>query len=63
MDKKSIRYIKGGNDMNKEVRKLNLTKIRKKKSIIISTKEALKDVVQIDWSDDVLSGKKKIIVQ
>ncbi|MCL1950434.1 MAG: hypothetical protein FWF59_11950 [Turicibacter sp.] len=28
----------------------------------ISTEEALKDVTPIDWSEEVLSGKAKIII-
>jgi uncharacterized protein YuzE len=35
---------------------------RTKKLNIVSYKEALKDVIPIDWSEDVLSGKKKVIV-
>jgi hypothetical protein len=30
--------------------------------IVISTKEALEDVIPIDWPEDVLSGKRKVIV-
>lgn len=29
------------------------------KGNIISTEEALKDIIPIDWSDDVLAGKYK----
>ncbi len=29
----------------------------------VSTKEALKDVEPVKWSKDVLSGKKKVLVQ
>lgn len=34
-----------------------------KKHKIISSEEALKDVVPINWSNDVLSGKKKVIIK
>lgn len=29
---------------------------------IISSKEALKDVIPIEWSEDVLSGEKKVVI-
>lgn len=32
-----------------------------KRQKTISSKEALKDVKPIDWGEDVLSGKKKVI--
>lgn len=44
------------------VRKLDMKKIAQKKSIIVSTKEALKDVTPIKWGPSVLSGQKKVIV-
>ncbi|KUO73380.1 MAG: hypothetical protein APF77_13745 [Clostridia bacterium BRH_c25] len=50
--------------VNKEnYKKLDLNKIANKKSIIVSTKEALEDVTPVNWSDIVLSGKKKIIIE
>lgn len=42
------------------IRKLDMEKIAQKKSIIVSTKEALKDVTPIKWSTDILMGQKKI---
>lgn len=48
---------------NVNFKKLDLNKIASKKSIIVSTKDALKDVTPINWSDAVLSGKKKVIVE
>jgi len=47
---------------NKEYRHLDITKLRSKKSIVISSEESLKDIVPIDWSDEVLSGEKKVII-
>lgn len=41
---------------------LNLSKLQNKKSIIISSKEALKDVTPIDWNQEALTGKKKIVI-
>ena len=53
--------IKGGVTMNnKKLRSLDLNKIRNKKSIIVSSKEALKDVTPVKWDEEVLSGKEKI---
>lgn len=47
-------------DMNvtieKKYRKLDRSKLKNRKRTIISSEEALKDVVPIDWSDEVLSG-------
>lgn len=47
---------------SKKFKSLNLDKLKDKKSRIVSTKEALSNVTQIDWSEEVLSGQKKIIV-
>jgi hypothetical protein len=43
-------------------KKLDLDKIRNKKSTIVSSKEALEKITPIDWSKDVLSGNKKVII-
>jgi hypothetical protein len=45
------------------MRKLDLNKLKNKSKIEISSKEALKDIIPIEWSKDVLEGKKKIIVR
>jgi hypothetical protein len=61
VDKKNIRLKKGGNDMmNKKYKPLDLSKLAAKKSTIVSSEESLKDISPINWSKDVLSGKKKI---
>lgn len=39
---------------------LDLNALMSKKSKIVSSKEALKDVKPIDWSDEVLRGEKKV---
>lgn len=44
-------------------RTLNMEKIRNRKSTVISSEKALEDVVPIKWSDDVLSGKKKVEIK
>lgn len=36
--------------------------LKNKRTIIVSSQEALKDVVPIEWSEDVLSGKTKIVI-
>lgn len=41
---------------------LDVRKIKNRENTIISSKEALKDVVPINWSKNVLSGKKKVTV-
>ncbi|MBP7347674.1 MAG: hypothetical protein KA965_03245 [Butyrivibrio sp.] len=41
---------------------LNMNLINSKESKIVSSKEALKDVTTINWSDKVLSGEKKVLV-
>lgn len=43
-------------------RTLDLGKLRNRKHTVVSTKEALKDVTPIDWSNDVLSGKRKVTI-
>jgi len=43
-------------------RSLNMEKIRSKKSVFLSTEEALKDVVPIEWDEDVLNGNKQVIL-
>ena len=48
--------------MNKKFRSLDISKLNTKKSTIISYEEALKDIIPINWSKDVLSGKKKVLI-
>lgn len=64
MDKKNIRLKKGDNAiMNKKYKSLDLSKLNNKKSTIVSSEKALKDISPINWSKKVLSGKKKVIVE
>ncbi|MGY0372459.1 hypothetical protein [Clostridium sp. JNZ J1-5] len=51
----------GGVSMNK-FKSLNLNILQNKKTTIISTQESLKDIAPINWSEEVLSGKKKVLV-
>lgn len=54
----------GGIDMTGTTyRKLNMSKLSGRKHRIISSETALKDVVPIEWSDDVKAGKKKIQIK
>lgn len=46
----------------KNYKSLDMSKIKDKKSSIVTSREALKDVTPINWSRDVLSGKKTITV-
>jgi len=41
---------------------LDLKKIDSKKSVFISTEEALKDIIKIDWDEDVLKGNKQVVL-
>ncbi len=62
--KRKIRLKRGGNDMmNKKFKSLNLSKLNGKKSTIVSSKKALEDITPINWSSDVLSGKKKTLIE
>lgn len=41
--------------------KLDIKKLREEKNTtIISSKESLEDIEIIEWSEDVLNGKKKV---
>ncbi|MGL5329087.1 MAG: hypothetical protein ACRDD7_07455 [Peptostreptococcaceae bacterium] len=45
------------------IKKLNMNKIKENPIGTIPSKEALKDVTPIQWSEDVVSGKKKVTVK
>ena len=42
------------------IKKLNTEKIKTNTNNIMSSKEALKDVVPIQWSEDILSDKNEL---
>lgn len=48
-----------GNDNRK---KLNISILQSKQTVVVSSEEALKNITPINWSEDVLTGKKKVIV-
>lgn len=50
------------NELRRDLKGLDMSKISNKKSKIVSTEDALKDVAPINWSQDILLGKRKIIV-
>lgn len=42
--------------------KLDLKAVKKRIVKTVSTEEALKDAVPIEWPSDVIEGKKKVII-
>lgn len=45
-----------------QMNRLDLDALWKKKSRIVSSEEALKDVIPIQWDNDILEGRKKVTV-
>ena len=43
-------------------RGLNLDKIKNKPCKIVTSEEALKDIIPFNWSKEVLEGKKTVVV-
>jgi RimJ/RimL family protein N-acetyltransferase len=65
VDEVIMSKFKGGDSMkavviNNKYNPLDMKILRSKESTTISSEEALKDIEPIDWSDEVLSGKKKV---
>jgi hypothetical protein len=53
----------GGTIMEeKKYNRLDMGKFNAKKSIFVSNKESLEDVIPMNWSREVLEGKKKVMV-
>ncbi len=48
-------------DERKSYRRLDMSKL-KFSDQPISMEESLKDIIPIPWSDDVLNGKKKVVI-
>lgn len=42
---------------------LDLQAVLSKKSKIVSSEEALREVVPVSWSDDVMQSQKKVVVK
>ena len=66
-DSKKTQTMKGGifmvNYDSRGYRKLDMSKLASRKHQTMSSKEALRDVEPIKWSDDVLSGNKKVTIK
>ena len=63
MIKKANRVVsmsRGGINIIK--RSLNLGKLANKKITTVSSEEALKDIIPINWNDEVLNDTKKVVV-
>jgi len=43
--------------------KLDLAALLNKKNTIISSEEALKDVKPVEWGEDMLQGKKSVVIK
>ncbi|MCL2223843.1 MAG: hypothetical protein FWB96_02620 [Defluviitaleaceae bacterium] len=41
---------------------IDMEKIKNKKCTFISSEEALKDVIPIEWSDEVANGDKRVLL-
>ena len=55
--------IAGGAIMEESTyRPLDMKKIQNKESVLISAEEALKDIIPIEWDEDVLNGNKQVIL-
>lgn len=63
MGRYKVKKIGGTSFMTTQTyKKLDLDKIRSKKTVVVSSKEALEKITPIDWSKDVLSGNKEVII-
>ncbi len=48
---------------NQIYRRLDFSKISSRNTKVVSSEEALKDVKPIEWSEDVLNGKRKVTIK
>ena len=39
-----------------------ISKLSNRKSGFLTTSEAIKDITPIKWSDDIINGKKKVVI-
>ena len=46
----------------KPIQRLDMEKLKSRITKVISTEEALKDIEPMEWPEEVLSGKKKVII-
>ena len=49
--------------MNPSYRRLDFSKISSRNTKVVSSEEALKDVTPVEWSEDILNGKRKVTVK
>lgn len=49
--------------MATEYNTFDLNVIMKKNAKVISSEEALKDVNPVEWSEDILQGKEKVVIK
>lgn len=47
----------------KKHKSFDLSLLEDRKTIIMTSKEALEDVTPFDWSEDVLNGEAKVLVE
>lgn len=45
-----------------EVRKLNKSKLVGRKRTVMSTEDAIKEISVIDWAEDIINGRKQVII-
>ena len=48
---------------NQIYRRLDFSKISSRNTKVVSSEEALKDVTPVEWSEDILNGKRKVTVK
>ena len=47
---------------NNGYKKLDKSKLNNRRRTIVPSEVALKDIVPINWSDEVLNGEKKVLI-
>lgn len=48
---------------NQIYRRLDFSKISSRNTKVVSSEEALKDVIPVEWSEDILNGKRKVTIK
>lgn len=56
---RGIKYVSN----NQVGRRLDFGKFSNRNTKMVSSEEALRDVKSIEWSEDVLNGKQKVIIR
>ena len=60
--KKEVNNMEAVLDETKSYRRLDMSKLKNRKIGTMSSEEALKDIVPINWAEDVLNGQKKVVI-